>query len=871
MGAGAMGLVGGVVINIVSEIMTGASRSAVLLGAPLLLVMIVALWDRWRRYRQRRTQDLGLVAPDTPIRPTWFRESPKLHGRDGAVQLGANHLKLHGAAAVVGPPGTGSSAVAAAVVDTLIEDGISAAKVAPFDLRGWAWEPDSALTLASHLLPAFGLTAPVTEDELPHAGERLGHTLVDQRVLLVLDNLAEPSQIDWLVRGLARPLAGASTPQPTLLVVGRPTLVEAFGHRDHVHLGPLPDHDLRSIWSKRLDDAATAGWSAPWSFDESFLAAVIHYCAGLPKAVHDLAREFTRTGALLTPDDLVDRLARTSVTDTAMAAVWTAILERTTDSLSRRGTLLLEELAELPVTELTVEAIEAVRGSLDELIRIRERDVESADAGSTDPPPADPIAELLDRRLIRQTASGRYRLPQEIRSVVQAPGPSAQSRASALMGMQALVRHYSGLARTWMFALDTPEEAAAAARWFHTTEPLLQALLSGAADANATVWDAASDVKTYVAEDADAVAGDATFDERRRLLGDARDHLVDDLCLLTDALDRWRSRASRPMPMGEPPVAFLDTDRQAKRPELEQLAAIRAATALREAGRPAEADDALARAPATPLRFWRRWPPWRHWRRNCANALRARRHHETALNYVALAGSTDDPTAAGDLLRRAEDELQLAWNALPAKDLHGHVTTLLTMAEVFLRQGVPDSALERLDIAESRAAEGPDPCGLAQVAELRGVAAWMQGRSSAAVVLWQRALTAFNRLADRQGQARCLQHLGSAVLVAPELTGLVLDERRRPHDEAAAVQHALAWLERSQRLRTGPVSELAQKYLDRARTRARRVAAVTPADVPPSPTESEAEELPAESGPSWTERPRGLVARLLAVFGRGTP
>lgn len=859
-----MGLVGGVAINIVSEIMTGASPGAVLIAAPLVLIVAVDLWDRWRRYRQRRIQDLGLVAPDTPIRPAWFRQSRLLHDREHAVQRGANLLERHSATAVVGDPGTGSSAVAAAVVDELVErKRILPANVAPFDLRGWAWEPDSALTLASHLLPAFGLTAPVTEEELPHAGDRLRQVLVANRVLLVLDNLTEPSQIDWLIGASV----GAPDPQPTLLVAGRPALVEAFDQKDHVELRPLGDDALRFVWADRMDHADRAGRSAPWSPHEHFLDAVLPYCAGLPKAVHDLAREFTRPGAPWTPDELVHRLATTSATGAApgMAAVWTAILDRTSDSLSRRGRLLLGALAELPVTELTVEAIEAVRGSLDELIQILERGAEYHTAGSPDTPP-DPVAELRGRRLIRETPSGRYRLPQEIRSLVRASSTSAESRASALVGRQALVRHYAGLARTWMFALDTPEEAAAAARWFHTTEPLLQALLSGVADTSATVWEAASDAEAYVAGDAEFdLAADATSNDQSGLLGDAGDRLVDDLCILTDALDRWRGRASRPMPAGEPPAAFLELVRQAKRPELEQLAAIRAATALREACRLADAEDALARAAAPPLRFWRRWPPWRQWRRNYTNALRARRHHEAALGYIALARRADDPIGAGDNLRRAEGELQLAWSALPAKDVHGQMTTLLTMAEVFLRQGVPDSALERLDIAETRAAEGEDPSGLAQVAELRGVAAWMQGRSSAAVVLWQRGLTEFSRLADQQGQARCLQHLGSAVLVAPELTGLVLDERRRPHDEAAAAQHAQAWLERSQRLRTGPVSAVAEHYLDLARARARRGDDAVPSAV------NQAEELPAESGPSRTERPRGFVARLLAAFGRRTP
>jgi hypothetical protein len=78
----------------------------------------------------------------------------------------------------------------------------------------------------------------------------------------------------------------------------------------------------------------------------------------------------------------------------------------------------------------------------------------------------------------------------------------------------------------------------------------------------------------------------------------------------------------------------------------------------------------------------------------------------------------------------------------------------------------------------------------------------------------------FGELADTQAEARCLAHLGSAVVVAPELAGLLLEDDRRPVDEATAVQHAYAWLEHSRRLRAGQLpGHVAAYYLRLARTR----------------------------------------------------
>ncbi|MGW0229180.1 hypothetical protein ACWDWO_12765 [Actinopolymorpha singaporensis] len=888
----ALALLSGVAVNVLTDVwntsplgtdLNGAVRTGlvVVLVGVVLVTVILRVLERRRAQAAGRGREPALVAPGTPIRPAWHRARPVLDDRDAAVAHGVRALREHGVAAIVGEPGTGTSAVADGVVHALLELGtIRAGQVAPFDLRGWAWEPDSPLTLASHLLPAFGQTAPTSDADLPEAARRLHGVLTERRVLLVLDNLTATSQLEWLA-----PVLSARPREPRLLVVGRPGLAELFepfeggepavpdqaarvGPADQsagpdgdgtpvrpyevVTLAPVGIETLRAVW------VAAGGPSDP---PGGWLDRVLPRCGGLPKAAHDLAREFTRPGAPWTPEELLSAFGafRAQSCRPGMEAVWTAILERTGDSLSRRGRLLLGALAELSVTELTVEAIEAVRGSLDDLIEILERGEDPLPGRQAEPPP-DPVAELRDRRLIRETAAGRYRLPDEIRTVVRALGNSSEGAPGAAVARQALVRHYATLAHTWMRALDSPRGAAAAARWFETTEPLLDALLAGAPRdeepgldaASATGWGASSgrgpDAGHGIGPGAGGRAGPGAGAGAG--LGSG---LVDDLCTLADALDCWRARTGRPGDPGGQPAAFVRVLRGARRPDLAQLAGIRHAAALRQAGRLAEAESELTRVAHTRL-------PVRN--RRYASALQARRHHETALHLLALAVATDDPTAAGVRLRDAEQELYLCWAALPVRDVSGEVTTLLTMAEVHLRQGLPDRALDRLDLAELRAADSADPSGLAYTHELRGVAAWMQGRSPAAVVRWQRALTGFRQIADTTGQARCLQHLGSAVLVAPELTGLLLEERRRPHDEVAAARQAQVWLERSRRLRSGPPTAVAEGYLTLARRHARRGGVVSP----PGP-----EELPSDPQPPRPESvPATRIGRFLAGFGRRT-
>lgn len=78
------------------------------------------------------------------------------------------------------------------------------------------------------------------------------------------------------------------------------------------------------------------------------------------------------------------------------------------------------------------------------------------------------------------------------------------------------------------------------------------------------------------------------------------------------------------------------------------------------------------------------------------------------------------------------------------------------------------------------------------------MAAWMRRNQHEAGSRWEHAAHLYAEIDEREGHARCLQHLGSAAVIADEL------------------DTALELLERSATLRTSD-SEILTKYLDAAR------------------------------------------------------
>lgn len=101
----------------------------------------------------------------------------------------------------------------------------------------------------------------------------------------------------------------------------------------------------------------------------------------------------------------------------------------------------------------------------------------------------------------------------------------------------------------------------------------------------------------------------------------------------------------------------------------------------------------------------------------------------------------------------------------PGPDLAGEVAIQIKLAIVQLYQQDPESALDQLRSAAAKASTAGDASGHAHALELSGVAAWMLRNSPEAKKCWENAGELYAEAGEVEGQARCLQHLGSVAVV----------------------------------------------------------------------------------------------------------
>jgi hypothetical protein len=281
---------------------------------------------------------------------------------------------------------------------------------------------------------------------------------------------------------------------------------------------------------------------------------------------------------------------------------------------------------------------------------------------------------------------------------------------------------------------------------------------------------------------------------------------LDDLTAIADVLDLWYGREQQSVGLRQTSERLRTLALRADRADLSQLAMIRLAAAWRMVGRLDEAELALVKADRSAPAAG-----------PTSAALQTRLHNERALVHHARAKRLldgADRMAAADALDNADRKLRQAWATVPRADVEGAVCVLINMAAVCLGQDRPLRAQTHLDQAETMARTGGDLSGEAQVIELQGVVAARRRRFRQAVRLWQRANGRYAQLGEEQGQARCLQHLGSVALVMPRVAGLLHIGRavRLSAEDCARV--ALPLLQASKRLRAGqPDTELVDGYL----------------------------------------------------------
>lgn len=371
----------------------------------------------------------------------------------------------------------------------------------------------------------------------------------------------------------------------------------------------------------------------------------------------------------------------------------------------------------------------------------------------------DPLEELRIRNLVQET-DGRYRLPTEVRRAVTGTTAEEARRVYASQAVPALLGYYTRQATMWAARLGT---GSAVADWFHDAERSLRPLFNK----------------------------DSYVDEQLLELS------IEDLSRIAEVLEAWYVREQQPGGLLAVNENLRVLAERANRPDVAGVAALRMATAHRMAGRLGAAGAMLDVAADYP-----------------GAALEIREHVERAL--LIMASSTrSGPDPEG--LARAETELNRILDNHPRHP--GAMTALVNLGALGLQQQRPHDALTYLRRAEKLATDRHDTGCHAHILELQGIALAATDLLEA-VRFWLRAKELFVLVGEEQGEARCLQHLGSAALVNPEAAGQIRDGRPTALPAPEAAEVALPLLARAKHLRAGqPDTTLVDEYLKLAHIR----------------------------------------------------
>ncbi|WP_330180527.1 tetratricopeptide repeat protein [Nocardia sp. NBC_01503] len=507
-------------------------------------------------------------------------------------------------------------------------------------------------------------------------------------------------------------------------------------------------------------------------------------------------------------------------------------------------------LRELPVRDCEIGVLLEVLGAM-ATARARLPLGTSAPAHETETATA-LLAELTRRGVLVTLTPGRCR----IAAVPHLPGVAVvRALPEWRAACHELLRGRAEAATGWAAALDDPADSATAQRWFRAEEPRLRALLERSADMPELIRVRVAIPRLAALADAlDLWYARIGKGENDTGMATVMDRIVSAPRRGAPGRRRWaatlvrwtRSRWGRLRSWWGTPGRWTAIPTRWARASGRWLAvparwarvsvrwlAIRAGWAG-AFGRGAAMLGATARAVRRGVSTrWRRLPfpgrgsrasgrfpgigelariradpnytPPQHIRpRSLLTNLRARAGHRWALAELE---------SATPQLDRIATALEAAWWRLPREDVAGEVCALLNLALVHLRQGRLDAARDRLELAETLAADDRDPAGLAHVHEVFGVLDWAVGAPGRALRSWQAALSEWRDLGDRLGIARCLQHLGSAAVLDPELGARLLDPAAdvRPDE---VLRQATGWLAHAREL--NPSSLFAQTYSDRA-------------------------------------------------------
>ncbi|RDI63659.1 hypothetical protein [Nocardia pseudobrasiliensis] len=383
--------------------------------------------------------------------------------------------------------------------------------------------------------------------------------------------------------------------------------------------------------------------------------------------------------------------------------------------------------------------------------------------------------------------------------LVRTAVPDSPSRAEVLAGLEwetalpSLLRHHADRATRWAAALDYARLAPGARRWFEQEQDHLRELVR------------------RTAAHANAFGPQSPPGPAPRPVLDAA---IPELTRIVDALDLWSVRDGSESANHEVLQAISTLTPRSRYPLEYELARIRTGNPTRtsriswlhpyKAALSARADShrALALLESAAAE---------------TASVDTSTAQETGATSPAVAVEPQTPARAQAVVE-AVQLLERAWERLPRKDIAGEVGALIDLGVVLLREGRLDAARDRLDAARVAAEAGRDPAGVAHAVETLGVLWWARGQRRRALRSWQRGLGRYRELDHRLGVARCLQHLGSAMVIAPEYGGLVLPGSPTTEE---VVRQASGWLAECERLRRHVLDHrdiecLATRYRDRA-------------------------------------------------------
>jgi hypothetical protein len=265
--------------------------------------------------------------------------------------------------------------------------------------------------------------------------------------------------------------------------------------------------------------------------------------------------------------------------------------------------------------------------------------------------------------------------------------------------------------------------------------------------------------------------------------------ILDDLCAIADGLTRWYVRERLPGALLAVHKGLYGLAERVGWLDVAALAAIRKATAHRMTLRFGEAAEELdiARTHIDKVQNSR-----------TRAELDVRERAERALAAI------DQGTG----LPQAFESLSEPRATAPA--------VLINLGVLCLARGELDDASAHLLRAEELALDAGDRGAQAHSVELRGVVLAHRDLVGA-VRLWKRARATFAGIGEREGEARCLQHLAAAAITDRRAAGQLLHGDPAPANPRAAALEAINLLRRAKTLRPRhPDTALADHYLSLA-------------------------------------------------------